>query len=382
MKTIFINTLVSQKKLDYILSNADLKPAQSIQKFNRLICEGLVLNDCDVKVISSIPMSKSIMKKKIWFEKKEQENKINYKYIPFVNIKIIRQIMLAINLIFILLKETFNREKKVFICDILNTTISSITLIYCKIFRKKCIAIVTDLPRDINSKKISSKINQFFQAKYDGYIYVTAEMNKIINKNNKPNVVMECIVNDKIEPTENKDNKSFVLLYAGGLYEKYGIKNLIDAVLSVNKKVELHLYGAGDIESYIQKLDSKKIKFFGVKPNKEIVKAEQEASLLVNPRFTNDGYTKYSFPSKIMEYMLSGTPTLTTKLPGIPKEYYKYLYTFDEETIEGMKKSIEEIMSYDKKIINEKGIKAQKYVIENKNKRVQGKRIKDFLNKI
>ena len=134
MKIVYVSTLISQKKLDYILDKAKLKPLQSIQKFNRLICEGLFLNKCSVTVISSIPMSRKIMKKVFWFDKKEIENDIEYTYIPFINIKIIRQIMLAINIIFILIKELFDREEKVYICDILNTTISSITLLYCKLF--------------------------------------------------------------------------------------------------------------------------------------------------------------------------------------------------------------------------------------------------------
>lgn len=385
MKVVYVSTLISQKKLDYILDNAKLKPLQSIQKFNRLICEGLTLNECKVDVISSIPMSRKIMNKYFWFNKKEKEDGINYKYIPFINIKIIRQIMLAINLVFILMKESFNKEKKVFVCDILNTTISSITLLYCKIFKKKCITIVTDLPRDINSSSISSKINQFFQSKYDGYIFITEAMNNIINKKNKPYIVMECIVDNNIEK-ESQDiikNDKKVLLYAGGLYEKYGIKNLIDAVKQIeNKKIELHLYGSGDVEDYIKKMNSDRIKYFGVKPNKEIIIAEQQATLLVNPRFTKDEYTKYSFPSKIMEYMISGTPTLTTKLSGIPQEYYKYIFTFNDESVLGMKTTIEEILSKDKKIIQQKGINAQKYVLENKNKRIQGYSIKRFLEKI
>ena len=37
----------------------------------------------------------------------------------------------------------------------------------------------------------------------------------------------------------------------------------------------------------------------------KIVKEEKKSTLLVNPRFTNEEYTKYSFPSKNMEYMAS-----------------------------------------------------------------------------
>ena len=34
--------------------------------------------------------------------------------------------------------------------------------------------------------------------------------------------------------------------------------------------------------------------------------------------------------------MACGTPLLTTKLPGIPDEYYEYCYTLDDETVDGV----------------------------------------------
>ena len=55
----------------------------------------------------------------------------------------------------------------------------------------------------------------------------------------------------------------------------------------------------------------------------------KEAKLLINLRNPEDKYTKYSFPSKTFEYMVSGTPFFTTKLEGIPSEYYNYLYCID-----------------------------------------------------
>ena len=68
------------------------------------------------------------------------------------------------------------------------------------------------------------------------------------------------------------------------------------------------------------------VKYKGVAPNAVIVEEELKATLLVNPRPTGEEYTKYSFPSKNMEYMASGTPVLTTCLPGMPAEYNEYVY--------------------------------------------------------
>ena len=42
-------------------------------------------------------------------------------------------------------------------------------------------------------------------------------------------------------------------------------------------------------------------------------------------------FTKYSFPSKNMEYLASGTAVLTTRLPGMPAEYYEHVLTIDRD---------------------------------------------------
>lgn len=75
------------------------------------------------------------------------------------------------------------------------------------------------------------------------------------------------------------------------------------------------------------------IKYFGVIPNDYVVNKELKATILINPRPTNEEYTKYSFSSKNMEYMVFGTPVLTTKLSGMPEEYYPYVYLFKDESI-------------------------------------------------
>lgn len=72
-----------------------------------------------------------------------------------------------------------------------------------------------------------------------------------------------------------------------------------------------------------------RIRYFGVVPHSQILAYERRASLLVNLRPTQETYTEYSFPSKTIEYMLSGTPLLTTRLKGIPDAYFDYVFTAD-----------------------------------------------------
>ena len=76
-----------------------------------------------------------------------------------------------------------------------------------------------------------------------------------------------------------------------------------------------------------------------------------------------------------MEYMVSGTPILTTKLPGMPKEYYDYIYLIEEESENGMRNSITKVLNLPREELIEKGKKARDFVLKYKNNNIQAKRI-------
>ena len=63
-----------------------------------------------------------------------------------------------------------------------------------------------------------------------------------------------------------------------------------------------------------------RIEFLGMLPRTDVLELQSKATILVNPRQPVGDFTKYSFPSKTIEYMASGTPLLMYKLPGIPEE--------------------------------------------------------------
>lgn len=240
--------------------------------------------------------------------------------------------------------------------------------------------MLTDFPDSYFNGSFFRKIWQFELERYDYYIFLTQHMNEIINKKNKPYIIIDGVC-DSIDNSVRDKYEKFVLLYAGGLYEKYGVKNLVDAVLKFeNDDIELHIYGSGDMEEYLKGLNDSKIKYYGVVKNNIILEEEYKSILLVNPRFTNQDYTKYSFPSKNMEYMASGTAVLTTQLQGIPNEYFMYYYTFENESIDGMYNTINKLLQMDRDLLIKKGHDAKEYVIKYKNKIVQSKKIIDMLD--
>lgn len=205
----------------------------------------------------------------------------------------------------------------------------------------------------------------------DSYVLLTEQMGEIINPRKRPQCVMEGICDGNVvDYNVDREPGEKICMYAGSLHKQYGIDKFIEAFRLVNRDDwQLHIYGNGDYTEEIKHIcdESNNIRYCGVKTNKEIVLEEQRASLLVNPRPTADEYTKYSFPSKTLEYMASGTPVLMTKLPGMPKEYYPYLYLFEDESLDGYIKQIQVVFDLTDNELVRKGKMAQEFVLNNKN---------------
>ena len=94
--------------------------------------------------------------------------------------------------------------------------------------------------------------------------------------------------------------------------------------------------------------------------------------------------SKYSFPSKDIEYLVSGTPTLIYQLPGIPTEYYDYCYSLgpNELSVADLGKKINEILSLPDSINEALGQSARNFIIEKKNYKVQAEKITKLISNL
>lgn len=247
--------------------------------------------------------------------------------------------------------------------------------------RVKIVLIVPDLPEYQGVRKhfIQEVLLKLRQRNYktyyeavDGFVFLTQYMAEKIPVKNRPWVVIEGIYNlkdDSGAPQEyNWDVKA--LFYSGTMNERYGIMNLVNAFCkTTNPNYRLVLCGTGDTISRIKermKLDNR-IVYLGLLSRSTVLVKQKESVLLINPRTPDGEYTKYSFPSKTMEYMASGIPTLIYSLPGIPKEYLNYCFHLEELGVDALYKKIELILSSDKKELSELGNRARKFILEYKN---------------
>lgn len=244
----------------------------------------------------------------------------------------------------------------------------------------KIILLLPDLPQFVSlseKKSIIYKLLKPFDIKmfykysirFDKYILLTKEMNNIVNVKNKPSIVVEGIVNTKTK-SKKGSNSLKIISYTGTLDKAYGINHLLNAFLKIeDKNFRLIICGKGDSENYIKKciMKDERISFLGQVSSEESKKIQINSTVLVNPRQNVGLFTKYSFPSKNLEYLSTGNPVIAYKLDGIPGEYSNILFIPSDNSIKSLKEKIvycanlsnEELTTYRNKLhkfIKQKGI--------------------------
>lgn len=402
MNLFWLGGVAEEEKFKKRLEKGNTQIAANITQLNYI--EGLEeVTGQSLKILNShyepsFPKYKELfVKRKKWVRKGKENIDIGFINIPvfkYIN----KAIVLRREMKKILKKELTLNDLNIFFIYAMTSPLMLIAPFIKRYIKREKYAIcliVPDLPEFMNMtkqsklRKILSIINKNLIYKcmryIDKYVLFAEPMAEYLKLNKNQYIVIEGMVNLKRNSKKNCTTsleKQNYIMYAGGMNKKYGVLNLANAFSEIkNSNIELWLYGNGDAVEEIKNLSlkDKRIKYKGIVNNEEILIAEQNAKLLINPRPTNEEYTKYSFPSKNMEYMLSGTPLLTTKLPSMPKEYKKYIYIIENETIEGIKKKIEEVLELNSEKLLEKGKNAREFVIKNKNNVIQCKKIIEFI---
>lgn len=318
----------------------------------------------------------------------EEDNGIVVKSIGYSTLYVYQYISIYKNVLKALRKEQYTEPIDMVVYSI-NIPVLKAAIKYRRDYspQSKIIMIVPDLIEYSLEESVASKIktaiigdmNQLYR-EVDGFVFLTEAMNERV-KTKHPYCVVEGIYNSKEVRKVVKPNDGLKrIFYSGMLYEKFGVKTLVDAFLrTTDKKYRLQLCGVGELEAYIQEVAQKdtRIEYYGLVPREKALTMQSEASLLVNPRTPEGEFTKYSFPSKNIEYLASGTPALLYELDGIPSEYYQFCFHLSNKELGSdiLFRRIDQILAMPEESLNEMAMKAGHFITDNKNSRTQATKI-------
>lgn len=397
---LFLGFAIPDEEMEKVF-RIDNFPQVQTHKFNWNLIRGLEHFDkFDFTYISARPVTdypvfpKKKIKKNKW-DVIIDNKKISIQEIPFSNYGLLKLATRFFSTLFYSLKNyNLKSNKAGVIVYSVHVPYMVAGLIISKIYNIDYIAIWTDPPSISTNKdsglksklrNIELKLSKILMKRATKIIALTKYLAEDFAPD-KPYLVMEGIIdindiNYSLKTKKDFSKRPTKIVYTGSLEKRYGIKNIVNGFLSMeNKNAILEIYGRGDYEEELIKVAEKnsRIRYKGFVANKEILDIQRDADFLINARSSEEEFVKYSFPSKTLEYMLSGTPLITTMLPGIPEEYRDYVIVLDNNTPEVIAKKLNEVLKYSSHECSQIGIKAQKFA-ESKNYISQARRIIDFI---
>ncbi len=385
MNILYVSNVCSERVFCRFFENTDQIPSQAAQKYSSLLVKGLKKNDVNIQVLSKLPAKNMGYGRHTGFYMSEKARGIIYRYLPVYDMPVFRN-MLTVALSWMSVKKYIKKNagkgQTCIIMDVLNISLALGACAACKQSGIPVIGVVTDIPYFLNhnKKSLMTRLSDWMINKCDGYVLLTQQMNDYINKKGRPYAVIEGIADSDIAGMAKHFNRheKKICLYSGSLDRIHGIQCLAEGFIQADiPEAELHIYGDGDFVPELKKLAEmhKNIVYFGTRMNREVISKQARAALLINPRPSHQVFTQFSFPSKNMEYMVSGTPVLTSRLPGMPEEYWDYVYILEDETAQGIAQILKKLLYCDKKALQEKGLKAKEFVLTQKNEIKQAEKV-------
>ena len=392
MKVIFLGLLFCEESLQDALKYSKVGVQYAPHKFQANLLRGLEnCTDLDLHIINIPPTGSFPIHNKQLFSKKYTWGK-QAAQMSFINLPFVKHIEQE-NKIIEACKKIIRRTKEIvhivlyspykpFInaCIKLKSRYNNVRL--CLI-QTDPIPGIDDLQRFMtprarkNGEKILKKIQNI-----DSFVLLTSFMTKMLNVNSRPFTIIECVCDNTQAASKSSKDKNIVL-YSGTLELEYGILDIAEAFTRL-PTFELWIYGKGEAEESLRNLSQNyaNIKFFGFACAEVIAAARDKCSFLINPRRPTGTFTKYSFPSKTAEYMLSGKPVIMYKLEGVPDEYDQYLNYLKAIDGDNLQKELGKVLSSDYTVLKEKALAAREFMMEQKGPLTQAKKLISMLEKI
>ena len=95
----------------------------------------------------------------------------------------------------------------------------------------------------------------------------------------------------------------------------------------------------------------------------------------INPRLNNGEYTKYSFPSKNLEYLLAGKVVVAYKLDGMSEDYNDVFIFLSENDDKSMEKIFDKLATMTDEEIFSMSKAGVEFVKQHNGKRNQGAKV-------
>lgn len=348
--------------------NTEANPQVSAINFQMGLLDGFDRNHVNVRILSALPISTYPTSPILLVQSKHFEltnETVKGRLMFSLNLPIIKLIIRLFTSVLYGIVEIRSMVKlDCIIVYSLHSPYLIAAIILKKLFRVPVGVFIPDLPLNMAGKnetgvrKAAKMLDNWLIHKLVALLDIAYPITEAIPKVWLPNGLKYLVV-EGIAPTFNgkelantqsivftKVNKpSKRVLYTGSFTYIKKFVQWFSVCQSLN--VDLVLVGGGAETSELKAIAHKDsritIKEFmlGEQLNSEI----EAADFLINPRDTEWAGASFSFPSKLFDYMGRGKPIISTRMAGIPEEYFDCFIGISDDSLSAFKSSIETAMS-------------------------------------
>lgn len=380
MRIIYVSGTMGDQDFNAYVKEAHTPINPSNQNFHYRFIKALSLHT-EVSAVSLRPFSAHMFNRDELSRCESFDNGVSFTYLADKAGRLYR-LFRRPHLLFKELNKQIGKDDKnvLLIVDSLKYSLAKAAIRVAKKHKVPVIGVVSDNPFLLsNESKTYAQAVLSLAKQYDGFVALTTGLNELFNKQKKPSYIFHGFAEDY--PPIPFDNAKPYFFACGALYERYGLVNLVDAFCKAKTDYELLIAGHGPLIPFLHEMERKdnRIHYVGLLSKDEIAKYEQNAALNINPRLFNDNLDKYSVPSKVLEYLSSGTPLLSTMHTTLHNEFCGEAIWIKDGTSQEILKALDLFIQIKTKDMKKKALLAKEKVLANYSLETQGKRIYEFL---
>jgi glycosyltransferase involved in cell wall biosynthesis len=354
----------------------------------------------DVEVFSVRPVPSYPKDPKIWFAAggDRLDGHIIVRLLPFLNVTPMKQVMLGLDVVFSLLGWAWRKrgQKRIVLTYNLSVPPGALTLLAARLVRAKAVVSVNDVnvPGETvpttSLFRLDFALQRWLMPRFDGHLVVADRIAQDFFPGRRYVRIEGGVDREFLESTARGGastgaHSPLVLAFAGTLNEVNGVPLILGAMQRLrDPNLKLRIAGGGPLQELVRDAarQDTRIDFMGMLDTAAVADLYKHADVLLNVRLTNDVDTRYFFPSKLIEYLGSGVPTITTRVAHADREFAGLVYVLGEESPQALADLVIKVASLQTKERWKLGRLARAYVTTYKTWDVQSAKAADYLRSL
>lgn len=317
--------------------------------------------------------------------------------VPFLNITPLKELTIGIGTVWLLIRWGLSCRGKRRVVFTYNLTVPPgiFTLLGARLIGAKSVVGIYDInvPGQTVPDNLWRRIDYWLQRwllpRFEGHVSAA----DVIMQDFAPKrhyLLLEGGVSDETlesfrsAPKKDLAEGVFTIVAGGTLNESHGIPEILKAfsILS-GDSYRLVITGDGPLRQAVENAAAQdsRIRYLGYLKFGDVLNLYSQASVLISMFITKKLNTKYFFPSKVMEYLASGVPVVSTCLGNLEEEYEGLLYLLRDETAEGLADLLRQIAQSDPRERCKRALKAADFMTHCKTWEAQGRRVAEYIRK-